>query len=194
MKKTILLAVVVIVTTLSGSFTAAQAESKTPTFFAGKINISGVVGNSYDILQLYLAGEGGVGFPSNTNKPFWLVGGYGGPSINISEEFRITLAGGYEHNLTYERGQYAALVGIGGASWSVEATKLWPTESIYRERYNNFIISGMVYPGGSVVGLGAFFQKEYDCTLIGAKLGIRLSSFEGGGGGGGYRTSNNCCW
>ena len=162
--------------------------------YGGKVNINATTGAD-NTLGIYLAGEAGMGILSGptitNNKPVWFLGGYVGPSIAISDAgLRANLAGGYEQNLTYQRGQYALLVGLSAESWSLEGIKLWPTIPLYRTKYSNFVLSGSWYPNASTVGIGLFYQKEYDCSYAGIKLSMRISNTTGGGRSG----STFNCW
>ena len=162
--------------------------------YGGKVNIHATTGAD-NTLGIYLAGEAGMGILSGptitNNKPVWFLGGYVGPSIAISDAgLRANLAGGYEQNLTYQRGQYALLVGLSAESWSLEGIKLWPTIPLYRTKYSNFVLSGSWYPNASTVGIGLFYQKEYDCSYAGIKLSMRISNTTGGGRSG----STFNCW
>lgn len=161
--------------------------------YGGKVNINATTGAD-NTFGIYLAGEAGMGILSGPtitdNKPVWFLGGYLGPSIAVSDaDLRLNVAGGYEQNLTYERGQYGLLVGVSGESWSLDGINLWPTDPTLRQKYSNFVLSGSWYPNASTVGIGLFYQKEYDCSYTGIKLSMRINATGGGRSGSTFN-----CW
>lgn len=155
----------------------ADLHAQAKSMYGGKINLNGNFGAD-NTLGMYLAGEAGMGILSGPtitdNKPIWFLGGYIGPSIALNGDIQVNIAGGYEQNLTYERGQYGALLGLSGESWSIEGTKLWPTNPVYRAKYSNFVLSGSWYPENTI-GFGVFYQKEYECSYVGIKLSLRVT-------------------
>lgn len=163
-------------------FGTSEVISQSPrAMYGGKLNLNGIPG-SENAFGVYLAGEAGMGvLPTATdNKPIWFIAGYVGPSFSLGD-IRLNLAAGYEQNLTYQRGQYAALIGLSGDSWSLEGVKLFPSSQILRKNHpGNFVISGSWYPNAGSIGIGAFFQREYECNYVGAKLSIRIGSIGGG--------------
>lgn len=163
----------IIVAIVAISIGSASAQTN-KQMLGAKLNLNTITGNGS--IGLYLAGEGGIGFlpiADNQTKQVFLLGGYLGPSISLGEsDLRLNLAGGFEQNITFERGQYGVLAGLSGSSWSLEGVKLIPTNKDYAERYKNWMISGTYY--FSTVGIGVFYQKEYECNYIGAKLSIRF--------------------
>lgn len=176
------------------TFISTAILAQTTSMYGGKINLNGTTGAD-NTFGIYLAGEAGMGIltgPTITdNKPVWFLGGYVGPSIAVSDaDLRLNVAGGCEENLTYERGQYGLLVGVSGESWSLDGINLWPTDPTLRQKYANFVLSGSWYPSSGSVGIGVFYQKEYDCSYAGIKLSMRISIATGGGSSG----SGFNCW
>ncbi len=133
----------------------------------------GSIGVFTDIIYQY----DGVKF---SNLPAHQLEGIGGVSIALSDEAIIAVGGGYKQNLTYERGQPVLYLGLQHEVFSITGKLLL---SQFEQYSNNYEIAGMVYPGRDMFGVGVFYNKEYNCNVVGLKLQLRI--FEGGSGSGG---------
>ena len=133
----------------------------------------GTIGVFADITYQY----DGVKF---SDLPAHQLEGVGGLSVALSTEAVIAFGGGYKRNLTYERGQPVLYLGVQHEVFSLTGKLLL---SEFEQYSNNYEVIGMVYPGRDMFGIGVFYNKEYNCNVVGLKLQLRI--FEGGSGSGG---------
>lgn len=157
--------------------------------------------------ELVAVGGNGIGyggaleykytFEKDGFVPAHIVGGNLLLGASVADNsIHILVGGGYDANITYERGQFFAAGRINTPVVAVSG-KYYVTK---RTGYtNNYEFAINLYPTKGVLGIGGFYMTEYDCTVIGGKISLRFggnksSSSDGSRRtrGGGSRTCFGC--
>jgi hypothetical protein len=134
---------------------------------------------------LYVRGSGfvyaiGGEYKYSTSKDVLAAAHTAGGNISIgasiSDETAILVGGGYEYNVTYERGQpYAILrLNLGPVLLSGKVLK-----SAFSQYKNNIELNATVFPTKGIVGIKLLYYTEYNCTNFGAGIVFRFSSSGG---------------
>lgn len=162
------------------AFTSSTAQNTNTSRYGVQAGIfaqtpisNGTIGVFADITYQY----DGVKF---SDLPAHQLEGVGGLSVALSDEAVIAIGAGYKQNLTYERGQPVLYLGVQHEVFSITGKLLL---SEFEQYNNNYEVIGMLYPGRDIFGVGVFYNKEYNCNVVGLKLQLRI--FEGGSGSGG---------
>ena len=106
-----------------------------------------------------------------------IVGGNILIGARFAEGIHLLVGGGYEQNLTYERGQAYAMAKFNTPIVSLSGKLLF---SQFKGYSNNYEVALSIFPGQNVLGIGGFYLTDYDCTVIGAKLTFRFGKTNGG--------------
>ncbi len=106
-----------------------------------------------------------------------IVGGNILIGATFAEGIHLLVGGGYEQNLTYERGQPYAMAKFNTPIVSLSGKLLF---SQFKGYSNNYEVAISIFPGQNIVGIGGFYLTDYDCTVIGAKLTFRFGKTNGG--------------
>lgn len=168
MKKAIITLLIIII-----SLSAYTQNTTTIQRYGGGAEISGVGGGTFAIAGTieykYTLAKSGYS-PANIAGGNLMIG------ATISDGYHILIGGGYDQNLSYERGQPYATARINTPVVVISGKLLFSQQKNYK---NNFEVAAILFPGQNVVGIGGFYLTDYDCTVIGAKLTFRFGKTNG---------------
>lgn len=89
----------------------------------------------------------------------------------LGDNVQALFGGGYEHNISYKRGQ-AFLSARLNTGIVMASGKYLFAKYGYK---NNYEASLTLFPGQGVFGFGGTFQTEYECNVISGKFVIRFN-------------------
>ncbi len=154
---------------------AQQSTNKIQRYGAGA-EIAGIGGSGF-------AYGGTIEYKYLTQKDAIAINHVVGGNIligaTLGEGIHLLVGGGYDQNITYERGQFYAMAKFNTPVVVVSGKLLL---SQYKQYKNNYEIALTLFPGQNIVGIGGFYLTDYDCTVIGAKLTFRFGKTNGGSG------------
>ena len=105
------------------------------------------------------------------------VGGNIAIGASLSENTAILVGGGYEQNMTYERGQPYVIARISAGPILLSGKLLFSQFNQYK---NNFEANATVFPTKGVFGIKALYYTEYNCSNFGGGIVVRFSSMSSG--------------
>lgn len=172
MKKIISILIVI----LSVSHVFAQTTPKKVQLYGAGGEITGIGGNGF-------AFSGTLEYKFLTAKELisqsHVIGGNLLVGARFDDGVHLLVGGGYDQNITYERGQPYGMVKFNTPIVMVSGKLLFSQQKNYN---NNYEVALSIFPGQNVAGIGVFYLTEYDCNVIGAKLTFRFGKTNGSSG------------
>lgn len=158
-----------------GTVIAQQSSNKIQRYGAGG-EIAGIGGGGFaygGTIEYKFISEKELLTKTNVLGGNLLIG------ATLADGIHLLIGGGYDRNLTYERGQFYVM-----AKFNTPVVVLYGKLllSEYKQYKNNYEFGASLFPGQNVVGIGGYYLTDYDCTVIGAKLTFRFGKTNGGSG------------
>ena len=160
--------------------TTTQAQSNFTTRYGGEAELSAIGGGR-------IVYYGSVNYKYTLDQNFKaansIVGGTAGLGVAIMDDFQVLLEGGYEYNVTMERGQPVAGLRVNTPVIVANARLHFPQIDGYKMNGEGSLV---FHPSQGNFGIGGFVSFEYDCMVLGPKVALRFGRTKNS------RGSNNC--